>query len=110
MSDGAPYRLTAGGILLAVRVTPNARSDRLEGVRELADGAVVLRLKVRAVPDNGQANLAVAKLLSQILGVPKSAITLVQGQTSRRKQIAIAGDGPRLVQRLETVLETLEAQ
>lgn len=89
---------------LSLRVTPNAGSDRIEGRELRADGDAVLRLRVAAVPDKGKANAAAVALLAKALGVPKSAIRLVAGETARSKVVEIAGDGPSLAARLEQLL------
>ena len=89
---------------LSLRVTPNAGSDRIEGREPRADGEAVLRLRVAAVPDKGKANAAAVALLAKALGVPKSAIRLVAGETARSKVVEIAGDGPSLAARLEQLL------
>lgn len=81
-------------------MTPNAGRTLIEGVEALADGTAVLRLRVAAVPDKGKANAAVIALLSKTLGVPKSAITLLAGDTARLKTVAIAGDAATLIARL----------
>lgn len=49
-------------------------------------------LRVKAVPDKGKANAAAIALLSKTLGVAKSSITLVSGDTARLKTLHIAGD------------------
>lgn len=77
---------------LKLRVTPNAGRDVIEGFERLADGTEVLRLRVAAVPDRGKANAAVVALLAKALHVPKSAITLVSGETARLKTVEIAGE------------------
>ena len=59
---------------------------------ETDDGAAVLRCRVRAVPDRGKANAAVLALLAGALGVPKSRLTVIAGETARLKSIAISGD------------------
>lgn len=64
---------------LAVRVTPGARSEGLD----LAEGRLLAR--VRAKPQDGQANDAVRDLLSAALGVAPSRLTLLRGATSREK-------------------------
>ena len=61
----------------------------------------MLRLRVTAVPDKGKANAAVIALLATALDIPKSAIELVSGETSRIKLLAIAGNGPALAARLD---------
>jgi len=91
-------------VTLSLRVAPNAGSDRIEGRELRADGEAVLRLRVAAVPDKGKANAAAVALLAKALGVPKSAIRLVAGETARSKVVEIAGDGPSLAARLEQLL------
>jgi len=91
-------------VTLSLRVTPNAGSDRIEGRELRADGEAVLRLRVAAVPEKGKANAAAVALLAKALGVPKSAIRLVAGETARSKVVEIAGDGPSLAARLEQLL------
>jgi uncharacterized protein YggU (UPF0235/DUF167 family) len=87
-------------VTLHLRVTPNAGADRIDGVEIRDDGTAVLRVRVAAVPDKGRANAAVAVLLGKALGIPKSSITLVAGDTTRLKALAIAGDGAALAARL----------
>ncbi|HEY0917951.1 DUF167 family protein [Devosia sp.] len=87
-----PFRAEPGGVTLYLRVTPNAGRDAIEGVETRADGTSVLRLRVRAVPDKGKANAAVAALLSKALGVPRSAVSVVAGHTARLKTVSVAGD------------------
>lgn len=86
------WRSVAGGILVTLRVTPNAGADRIDGAENRDDGTTVLRIRVTAVPDKGKANAAVIALLAKAVGVPKSAITLVSGDTARTKTLRIAGD------------------
>ena len=85
---------------MALRVTPNAGADRIEGMEQRDDGTAVLRLRVAAVADRGRANAAALMLLATALGVPKSALHLVSGEASRFKRVDIRGDGSRLAQRL----------
>jgi uncharacterized protein YggU (UPF0235/DUF167 family) len=87
-------------VALSLRITPNAGADRIDGVEIRDDGTAVLRVRVAAVPDKGRANAAVAVLLGKALGIPKSSITLVAGDTARLKTLAIAGDGAALAARL----------
>ncbi len=77
---------------LRLRVTPNAGRDAIEGYEKLADGTEVLRLRVAAVPDKGKANAAVIALLSKALGLPRSALRLVAGETARLKTIELPDD------------------
>ena len=80
-------------IRLSVKVTPKASSDRIRGW----DGAV-LKVAVTAVPEDGKANKAVIALLAKTLKLPKSAIDIASGETSRTKILLIDGDEALLAQ------------
>jgi uncharacterized protein len=68
---------------LALRVTPGARNEAIE----IGDGLLVV--KVRARPQEGEANGAVLGLLAQALGVPTSRLRLLRGATSRSKLVQL---------------------
>ena len=103
MTAPRPYRLSPTGLSLFVRVTPNAGRDAIEGVETRDDDSAVLRLRVKAVPDKGKANAGVIGLLAKALGVPKSAITVISGDTARQKTLAIAGDGADLAALIDSL-------
>ncbi len=71
-----------GGVKLDVRVTPSAKRSMVGGNH---DGC--LKVSVTAAPDQGKANDAVIKILSERLGIAKSHIEITAGSTSRRKSI-----------------------
>lgn len=79
-------RETAAGIVVDVRVIPRAKRTAADGVRE---GALLVR--VAAPPVDNAANAALVQFLSDALGVPRRAITIAAGATSRVKRVAIAG-------------------
>jgi uncharacterized protein YggU (UPF0235/DUF167 family) len=91
-------------VTLHLRVTPNAGVDRIEGSELRDDGTAVLRLRVKAVPDKGKANAAVIALIAKTLGLPKSAVSLVTGDTARLKTVAITADPEMVQQRLAALL------
>ena len=74
---------------LVVRVQPNA--SRSQFLR-FEDG--VLHLKIAAPPVKGKANRELIDFLSRLLGLPRSALTIEKGHTSRLKTLAITGLGP----------------
>ncbi|WP_332657862.1 DUF167 domain-containing protein [Brevundimonas sp.] len=76
---------------LAVRLTPGASTDRIDGWDVDADGRPVLKVRVRARPVEGEANDALIKLLARALGAPKSALAIQRGGQSRTKMIEVAG-------------------
>ena len=96
-----PFVVTDGGVRLAVRLTPKASRDRIEGVATDADGRALLKVSVTAVPEDGKANAALIKLLAKEWRLPKSAMEIIQGATDRRKVLLITGDAARLRQCLE---------
>ena len=85
------YTLVPEGARITLRVTPNARADAIEGAEERADGSCALKLRVSAPPDKGAANAAVIALLAKALNRPKSALSLLGGQTARTKVILATG-------------------
>lgn len=76
---------------LPVRLTPGASADRIDGWDVDAGGRPVLKVRVRARPVEGEANAALLRLLADVLGVPKSAVSLERGGQSRIKRIGVAG-------------------
>lgn len=95
-----PWRTSITGVSVALRVTPRGGRDGVDGIEQLADGRSVLKMRVRAIADGGEANRAVRVLLAKSLGVPKASVSLLSGATSRLKQVAIAGDPARLTEAL----------
>jgi uncharacterized protein len=73
---------------IAVRVTPNAKECAIQLFRD-ANGESLLHIHVTVPPEDGKANEAVIALLAKALGVRKSAITFVWGQTTRHKLMEI---------------------
>lgn len=71
----------------AVRVTPKGGRDAIEGWTRDEAGRPVLKVRVAAAAAEGAANSAVIALLAKALKRPKSALTLVAGQTARVKRI-----------------------
>ena len=67
----ACFRAAADGIVLAVRLTPKANRDSVEGIGGLADGREVALVRVRAVPAENAANAALVALLAATFGRPK---------------------------------------
>ena len=82
-SAAAIRALADGDGRLALRVTPGARSERIE----IADGHVLV--KVRAKPQDGAANEAVLALLAAALGVATSRLRMLRGATGRDKLVQL---------------------
>ena len=87
-----PYRIEPDRLILFVRLTPKGGRDELEGIETGADGKCYLKACVRAVPEDGKANAALEVLLAKQARLPRSAVTVIAGQTARLKQVEIKGD------------------
>jgi len=71
---------------LEIHVQPGAKRNEIVGFKE-----GVLYVKVTALPQKGQANRALSELIAETLGIPKSAVDIIRGQSSRSKVVAIQG-------------------
>ena len=91
-----PWRYSTGGVSVALRVTPRGGRDDIDGLETLANGRTVVKVRVRAIADGGEANRAVTELVAKALGVPKARVRILSGTTSRLKQIAVDGDPAKL--------------
>ena len=100
MTTGTPafLRVRTDGIDLFVRLTPRGGADAIDGTATAADGRLHLAARVRAAPEKGTANEALVALIAEALGVPKRAVSIAAGATSRLKTVRVAGDPHRLVE------------
>jgi uncharacterized protein len=71
---------------LAIKAIPNA--PRNEVVGWLGEA---LKIKIHAPPVEGRANDALCEFLAAELGLPRRAVTVLRGDTSRQKVVRIAG-------------------
>jgi uncharacterized protein (TIGR00251 family) len=92
----SPLRPGKGGLLVSLRVTPRSARNEVTGLHIASDGTVSLAVKVTAAPDKGQANKAVIETLSRACRLPKSAFTLVAGETDRNKTVLVTGNPAEL--------------
>lgn len=82
------------GAALAIRVTPNAKRNEIDGFLE--DGTI--RIRLTASPVEGKANSALIEFLSKVLDVRRSDIEIIAGQTGRSKLVTISDIDPATVQ------------
>ena len=78
--------------LLAIRVSPRSAKPGIGRWRAAADGRDELEVRVAEAPADGAANEAVKRLLAKALGISRSELTIISGETSRHKRIAIPFD------------------
>ncbi|WP_347247669.1 DUF167 family protein [Zoogloea sp.] len=75
-----------GSAVLALHIQPGARKTEVAGLHGEA-----LKIRLAAPPVDGKANAALLAFLAQACGVPKSAVSLLSGETSRSKRVRIVG-------------------
>ena len=85
---------------VAVRLTPRARADRLDGIAHLADGAAVLKVSVTAPPSEDRANDAMLQLLAKEWDLPRRDLAIVGGRKNRNKIVRVAGEPTALMRHL----------
>lgn len=91
MSDW--FRLASNGsITLTLHIQPGAKKTEFAGLHGDA-----LKIRLSAPPVDGKANEALIKFVAETLKLPKSAVILKSGQTSRRKVLEVSGTNPALV-------------
>lgn len=79
-------RETADGVEIDVLIAPRASRNKIGKVHDNR-----LKIAVTAAPVDGSANAAVTKLLAKALRVSKSSVTLLRGQTAKRKTLLVRG-------------------
>lgn len=81
------FRSAADGrITLTLHIQPGAKKTEFAGRHGDA-----LKIRLSAPPVDGKANEALIKFVAETLKLPKSAVNLKSGQTSRRKVLEVSG-------------------
>jgi uncharacterized protein len=75
-----------GAITFDVQVVPRASRDRLGPVH-----GDRLKVQLTAPPVEGAANEALVALVAKALGRPRADVTIVRGQTGRKKTLRVTG-------------------
>jgi len=100
---GSPFDAHPQGLILRVQVTPKASQERIGLFIEDAEKRTWLKVYVTVVAESGKANAAVIQLLSKTLSLPKSALSILQGQTARQKVILMKGEAAVLKEKICTL-------
>ena len=82
-------------MILTLHIQPGAKKTEFAGLHGDA-----LKIRLSAPPVDGKANEALVKFVADTLHLPKSAVSLKSGQTSRRKVLEISGATAAVVARL----------
>ena len=78
------YRKTPDGWLLTLHIQPGAKKSEVVGLHGDA-----LKVRVASPPVDGKANEALVAFIADQLGLPKRAVQLVKGDTSRAKTVLV---------------------
>lgn len=99
-----PYAATGSGVRLALRLTPRASRNGVDGIVADAEGRPLLKLRLVAPPVEGAANDALIAYLAKTLSLRQADITIRSGGTSRVKILHLAGDSGVVLQKLDAWL------
>jgi len=77
-------RSHASGKVITVRVCPRSQKPRV-----VEDAGGCYKVYVSAAPEKGKANKQVVKILARHLGLRKTSLEIIRGQSSREKLIKI---------------------
>lgn len=83
--------MQADFVIFQVKITPKAARNAIVGWQPDLLGESVLKVTITAIPEDGKANAALIKVLSEATKRPKSDISIERGHTSRTKLIKIKG-------------------
>lgn len=95
-----PFTAGTHGVRLAVRLTPRANRNGLDGVTTGPDGRPALQIRLVALPVEGAANKALVAYLAGALGLRKADISIRSGQAARLKILHLSGDSASIMARL----------
>lgn len=105
-SGAGLWRPAKAGLMLAVRVSPKSARDGIDGLADTPEGPAV-KVRVRAVPADGEANAAVETVVARWLGLPQAQVTVARGRKSRVKMLEIGGEPGVLEKLLAARVEAL---
>jgi uncharacterized protein (TIGR00251 family) len=90
-----PLKESPNGITFSIQVVPRASKCEVTGIVNDA-----LKIRLTAPPVDGKANEECLRYLSGLLGVARNRLTIVSGQTSRKKSILISGMGRKDLEKI----------
>jgi uncharacterized protein (TIGR00251 family) len=80
------FKESNGAVTVAVKVVPRASKNQIAGIEGDA-----IKIRLNAPPVEGKANDALIDFLANVLGVRRTQIEIVTGQTSRHKIVRVRG-------------------
>lgn len=93
-------RASDGTVTLTLHVQPGAKRTEFVGLHGEA-----LKVRLAAPPVDGKANAALVTFLGKYLGIPKSALTILSGESSRHKILWVQGASEAALAKLEAEIQ-----
>lgn len=93
-------------MLITLHIIPKSTGNQIIGWVQGADGKRALKVKINAPPEDGRANAELIRFLAKEWKVPKSALEIVSGETSRHKRLKI--HETELSEKLEDFIKSAE--
>lgn len=92
--------VTGDGIILSLHIQPRASRNEVCGIQDNA-----LKVRLTSPPVDGAANKLCREFLADLFSVPKSAVEIVSGETSRHKRVRVSGDPGRLKRLFDNITQ-----
>lgn len=77
---------TQNGIIIPIKAIPKSHRNEIIGWENSE-----LKIKIRAIPEKGNANDTLLRFMAKHLGISLSSVNLIAGEASRHKRICISG-------------------
>lgn len=74
------------GLILQLQVQPGARRNEITGLH-----GDRLKIKIKAPPVDGAANLEIIRFFAEVLGIRRQEIEITSGESSRQKNLRVQG-------------------
>ena len=88
------------GLLLKIRVSPNARKNKILGIY----GENQIKVSIACPPVDGRANQSLMNFIAETFSVSKKNVVIVRGESSQTKTIFISGNSKQLEDLLQKIL------
>ncbi|MHC1743049.1 MAG: DUF167 domain-containing protein [Syntrophobacteraceae bacterium] len=83
--SNGPLSEVSGGVCLNITVQPRASKSGLVGIQQGR-----LKIRIAAPPVDGEANEELIRFLARLFALPKSAVSILQGQRGKQKRVQLA--------------------
>ena len=77
-------KVHAKGAVLSLHIQPGAKRSEVVG-----DHGDRLKIKIKAPPQDGEANLCLIQFISELFRIPKARVHLLSGESSRQKLVLV---------------------